>query len=272
MSVVVPLGEGAAAEWAGLVTTAIVGTDRRPAPPPAPGWDTWSRATDPAVALLDRALAVVLARRAGACPTPAVGQALAVAPADQRPPCPQPCAHRMRRLLAGEHDALLAEWFQLCGQLGAQLPAELLPALLLRGRRNPELDVAVRHLAGARAAWLAGEVPELGIPVTGPPAAAPPALVPPAPLADSGAAVTAVVQLFRDHAATWAAAPQLRAVVVALHPSWLPALIGELSRLPFVTTTERTRAELLSLAEVRMAMVQEFVAAATTPVNESDAP
>ena len=49
------------AKRVGLVGAAVLGTDRRPAPDPLPGWDTWAHAGDPAVALLDRAAAVVVA-------------------------------------------------------------------------------------------------------------------------------------------------------------------------------------------------------------------
>jgi hypothetical protein len=61
--------------------------------------------------------------------------------------------------LAGEHDLLLPEWFQRCEAAGAQLPWAALPALLLKGRRNPALDATVRRLAAGRASWLAEVVP-----------------------------------------------------------------------------------------------------------------
>ena len=263
------LAESASQEWLGLVTAAILGTDRRPPPPPAPGWDSWGPTprsaagqNDHAVAVLDRALAVVLARRAGATPGPSP-PSMQPAPIDHRPPCPAPCAARLARLLAGDHEVLLPEWLRLCADAGVQLPAHALPTLLLRGRRQPELDVAVRRLAGGRAEWLACVVPELGVPVTA--AALPMSKAPSAPVArtDGGAAVTAVTQLFAEGLASWAAAPQLRLVVVGLDPAWLPALVVELSRLPFRAPAERTRAEVLGLAEFRSAMLREFDQART---------
>ena len=130
----------AATEWAALVATAVLGTDRRPLPPAEIGWDAWASDTDAAVALLDRAAAVVAAQRAGVRPAPP----LAVpppAPVDARPPCPPGAALRLDRMLRGEHDILLPEWFALCDARGVQLPWVLLPVLLLRGRRQPELDV-----------------------------------------------------------------------------------------------------------------------------------
>jgi hypothetical protein len=267
-------------EWAALVTASIIGTDRRPPPPPRAGWDTWATSPDPAVALLDRAFAVVLARRAGACPSTTPLTALRPAPSDPRPPCPASCALRLRRLLDGEHVVVMPEWFEQCDRAGFQLPAALLPTLLLRGRRDAVFDQLVRRLAGGRAAWLAEAVPELGITPRGPaaPAATPPpnlasanvasanvASAPPAVPTDGGAVVSAIVQLFVEGLATWAAAAQLRNTVAALDPTWLPALVVELSRLSYAATTERTRAELLSLAEFRSAMLREFALAPPLP-------
>jgi hypothetical protein len=260
------LAESASAEWAGLVSTAIVGTDRRMPADADAGWRTWAAATDPAVAVLDRAAAVVVARRAGACPHPAPPALLPAAPLDARRPCPLPCAARLDRILAGDHETLLPEWLQRLDALGAQLPWAALPTLLVRGRRQPELDAVVRRLAAGRAEWLADVLPELGIAAR--PAAVPRPVTgaadgwgpPPAP-ADSGAAVSGVVQVFVDGLATWATTPQLRLVASAVDPAWLPTLVAELSRLPFHAGTERARAAVLGFAEFRLAMLHEFAAA-----------
>ena len=252
------LARSAADEWNALVSTAVVGTDRRLPPDPTAGWDTWSGASDPAVAVLDRAAAVVIARRAGACPDPAPPMVLPISPIDDRPVCPPACAVRLVRLLAGDHDLLLPEWLQRCEQLGVQLPWVSLPTLVLRGRRQPELDHVVRRLAGGRAEWLADVVPELGVRRT--PTALPtgtptgPPIGPP----DDAAAISALVQVLVDGQGTWAAAPQLRLLVVALDPVWLPALVVDLSHMPFVAAVERTRSELLRLTEFRVEMVREF--------------
>jgi hypothetical protein len=263
VSAATELGASAAAEWAALVATAVLGTDRRPAPAPLPGWDTWATSDDPAVAVLDRAAAVVVARRAGACPQPAPDAPLPLAPHDPRPVCPPPCAQRLLRLLAGEHDQLLPEWFARCEAAGVQLPWASLPALLLKGRRHPEMDRVVRRVAGPRAEWLAEVVPELGVKKTAAPAGPQsPPFASPAPPADSAAMAATLVQVFMDGMATWAAAPQLRLVVAALEPARLPALVVELSRLSFDPVTERTRAELLRLAEFRGEMLREWDRAA----------
>jgi hypothetical protein len=270
VSAAADLARSAVDEWGALVSAAIVGTDRRVPPPAEPGWQPWATASDPAVALLDRAAAVVVARRAGACPPPPP-PAPPAAPVDTRPPCPSACSVRLTRILAGEHDVLLAEWLERCEALDVQLPWAALPVLLLRGRRVPELDSVVRRMSRGRAAWLAEVLPELGVRPTGATTRAPQAPAaaaaghvwgrPPAP-PDSAAAVSGIVQVFVDHLASWAAAPQLRLVVAAVDPAWLPALVAELSRLSFHAPTERTRADVLSLAEFRLAMVHEFDSAA----------
>jgi hypothetical protein len=252
------LSASAAAEWDALVTTAIVGTDRHRLPPPGPGWDTWATDGDDAVALLDRAAAVVAARRAGVVPAPPLS-GLEPAPDDPRPPCPPACAVRLDRILRGEHEGLLGEWFERCESIGARLPWTALPTLLARGRRNPQLDLSVRRLAGPRAAWLAATVPELGVAVTPPRAAAavePLASAPRAP--DSGALVAAVLGTFDDRTASWAAAAQLRAAVATLDPEWLPRLVASLSAVGFHPAVERTRAELIGFAEFRHALHVEF--------------
>jgi hypothetical protein len=253
----------AAVEWSALVATAVLGTDRRPLPAAESGWDVWAQSSDDAVALLDRAAAVVAAQRAGMTPGPPVPLGPA-APPDGRPPCPPRCALRLNRMLRGEHDDVLAEWFAKCAAAGVQLPAASLPVLLLRGRRNPELDATVRALAGARARWLADAVPELGVRPDPPRSKTPDEpLGPPPPVADSGAAVTAIVTAFAEGAVTWAAAPQLRAIVAALDPAWLDRLIAAVSALAFDPRSERTRREVLALAEFRAEMLREWASASS---------
>lgn len=259
------LGRSAAAEWAGLVTAAVLGTDRRPVPAAQPGWDALTRSADPAVQLLDRAAAVATARRAGRLPGPAPAL-VAPAPLDPRPMCPAAGAAVLARLLGGPHDVLLGEWFALCRTGGYQLPPHLLPALLLRGRRHPPLDIAVRHIAGERARWLADAMPELRLkpdPPVLPPGLDP--LLPPAPPVDSGAVVAAIIDTFTDRSATWAASAQMRPVVAAISPAWLPSLLHGLNHAPFHATTERTRVELLGLAQLRSEMI-----ASMSPSNSAD--
>ena len=249
------MGESAEREWSTLVTTAVLGTDRRPLPAAAPGWESPVATDDAAVELLNRAAAVATARRSGMRPA-APPLPIEPAPFDERPMCPAAAAAQLDRMLRGQHDILLPEWFALCRKGDFQLPLHLLPALLLRGRRNPAFDAAVRAVAGQRAAWLADAMPELRIKVRPTPLAsgADPFLAP-APPIDSGAVVSAIVGTFVDRTATWAAVGQIRLAVAGLDPAWLPALILELNRAPFHAVTERTRVDLLGVAQLRSEMI-----------------
>jgi hypothetical protein len=252
------LARSAVEEWSGLVTAAVLGTDRRPLGRARPGWESPVPTTDPAIDLLGRAAAVATARRAGRRPAPPVS-VTAPAPDDVRPACPPVAAEQLARMLAGQHDVLLPEWFARCRAAGFQLPHHLLPALLLRGRRNAAFDRVVREMAGGRAAWLAEAMPELRIRSAGAvlPAGVEPFL-PPRPPPDSGAVVAAIVGTFHDRSATWAAAAQIRLAVAALDPVWLSPLILELNRAPFHPVTERTRVDLLGVAQLRAEMIREM--------------
>lgn len=259
------LAASAAAEWNALVTTAVLGADRHPLPAATEGWDRWPDSADPAAALLDRAAAVVVARRAGALPPPAPPGRLPEAPPDTRPPCTAACAERLRRILAGEHEIVSGEWFDRFEQVGMQLPWALLPALLLRGRRRPDLDQVVRRLAGGRAAWLAQAVPELGVkPAAATPATPVPPLRSAAAPPDSYAVVPVILAQLETGTATWAAAPQLKLLVAGLVPEALVTFFREVNHLDYIAATARTRAELTALAEFRLAMLHEFELAETT--------
>lgn len=266
------VGTSAAREWAALVNTALLGTDRRPLPPPAPGWEPLVTAPDDAVELLNRAVAVATARRAGVQPAPPA-LLMVPAPADSRPMCSVVAAGLLTRMSRGEHDVLLPEWFSLCQHAGLQLPGHLVPSLLLRSRRQPAFDLVVRAVVGERARWLAEAMPELGIrPTPAPVPADTQPFLPPAPPVDSGAVVTAITATFLDHLATWAAAPQLRLAVAALDPAWLPALVLELNRAPFNPVTERTRVDLLGLAQMRRELHAVLQPDPPIPPRPADSP
>lgn len=259
----VVLAASVAADWAHVVAAAIVGLQRTPVAPPSPGWGPWCAATDPAVALLDRAAALVVARRAGVAPAPAPSAHVGECSVDPRPRCPPPLAVRLGRILRGEHELLLPEWFVLHQAAGVQLPWAMLPRLLLAGRSHPRLDRAVRDASAGRAGWLIDAVPELGVarePRPAGPADAPFEPVAPRP-EPADEQVRRVVEAFRSGHATWVAAPQLRLAVAGMPAAALPRVSAELSRLAFDPHLERTRADLVDLAEFRHAMHLEFAEA-----------
>jgi hypothetical protein len=155
------------ARWAELVSTALLGTDRRGAPGlPAPSAGAellapFARAPDPAVSLLDQVSAAHAARRAGAPPVP-VGRQLCPVVACPRVPCPTPAARRLGVVLAGRHADLLPELLGLLVHRGLAVPPEHLCALMDRTRAEPELRALVVQAAGPVLPWLADALPHLG--------------------------------------------------------------------------------------------------------------
>jgi hypothetical protein len=152
--------------WLDLVTASLIGTERSVVPPAGiPGVlteDPGAAPQDPAVVLLDRAVLLTAARRAGLRP----GQAdpLPAAEPDDRPTVSRDAGRRLDRILGGQYPDLLAEWLTAATARGRALPPQLLPALLDRARRAGPSDPALPRLAaeagGPRARWLAGLNPD----------------------------------------------------------------------------------------------------------------
>ncbi|MEU1698553.1 DUF5691 domain-containing protein [Streptomyces pseudogriseolus] len=147
--------------WEELVTTALLGTDRRTPPGVAPGPQAPS-------ALLDAAAAATVRRRAGLRPArPA--ERLRPAPEDPRPALPPAAARRLASLLADRPGAsgggrrgtapdlmeLLPQWLQAANARGYAAPPQALPALLDAARGRTDLRPAALRFAGPRALWLA---------------------------------------------------------------------------------------------------------------------
>lgn len=153
--------------WEELVTSALLGTDRRP-PAAGPGG-----AAGP-VALLDAAALHTVRRRAGLLPAAAAGRP-EPAPADPRPPLPAAARRRLAQLLADRSapsggggrrgtapdlTELLPQWLATAGRHGFRAPAVLLPALLDAARARTDLRPHVLAFAGPLGLWLAGMNPE----------------------------------------------------------------------------------------------------------------
>ncbi|MER7761715.1 DUF5691 domain-containing protein [Streptomyces sp. NPDC097619] len=151
----------AVADWEGLVTAALLGTERRGGP----------GAGGPE-ALLDAAAVQTVRRRAGLRPA-AAGPLPVPAPADARPELPEPARRRLAQLLAGRGHGggsgrgtapdlaeLLPQWLAAAHGHGYRAPAELLPALLEAARARTDLRAPALSLAGPRGLWLAGLNPE----------------------------------------------------------------------------------------------------------------
>ncbi|WP_345634097.1 DUF5691 domain-containing protein [Streptomyces thinghirensis] len=147
--------------WEELVTSALLGTDRRTPPGCEPG----PRAP---AALLDAAAAETVRRRAGLCPARAARRP-EPAPEDPRPPLPAAAAHRLTMLLtdrpgtagggrrgtAPDLMELLPQWLATANARGFAAPPQAVPALLDAARGRTDLRPAALTFAGPRALWLA---------------------------------------------------------------------------------------------------------------------
>ncbi|MFF1292016.1 MULTISPECIES: DUF5691 domain-containing protein [unclassified Streptomyces] len=156
-----PVDSPAQDVWEELVTTALLGTDRRTPPGAAPG-----RAAP--VALLDAAATQTVRRRAGLRPAPAAARP-EPAPEDARPALPAAAARRLSMLLADRPGTggggrrgtapdlmeLLPQWLATANVRGFAAPPEMLPALLDAARGRTDLRPAALAFAGPRAVWLA---------------------------------------------------------------------------------------------------------------------
>ncbi|MFC8917006.1 DUF5691 domain-containing protein [Streptomyces sp. NPDC057116] len=155
--------------WEDLVTSALLGTDRRP-----PAADVMAPGKDAPIALLDAAALHTVRRRAGLLPGPAAALP-EPAPHDDRPPLPAPARRRLTHLLADRSGAssgggrrgtapdlteLLPQWLAAANEHGYRAPAAALPALLDTARARTDLRPAALTLAGPRGLWLARLNPE----------------------------------------------------------------------------------------------------------------
>ncbi|MFB7083869.1 DUF5691 domain-containing protein [Streptomyces sp. NPDC056296] len=147
--------------WEELVTSALLGTDRRTPPGCEPG----PRAP---AALLDAAAAETVRRRAGLCPARAARRP-EPAPEDPRPRLPAAAARRLTMLLtdrpgtagggrrgtAPDLMELLPQWLATANARGYAAPPQAVPALLDAARGRTDLRPAALTFAGPRALWLA---------------------------------------------------------------------------------------------------------------------
>ncbi|HEY1485617.1 MAG TPA: DUF5691 domain-containing protein [Micromonosporaceae bacterium] len=147
--------------WPQLVSTALVGTQRR-----APSATTIGANVAALVPtrplrsesdLLVAAGALALARRCGFASIDGV-IAPAAAPADERPLTPAAACVRLRHLLAASVDVhLVGLWLALAVERGLRAPARDLPNLFRAGRAHEQLRADITTVAGRRGAWLAAQ-------------------------------------------------------------------------------------------------------------------
>ncbi|TWD81267.1 hypothetical protein FB561_2378 [Kribbella amoyensis] len=144
--------------WDGLVSSALLGTERRPPQfaelPPS---IQEQLGEDPG--LLDAAALATLYHRAGRLPLQGIAP-LPVAEGEDRP-LPRPNAiRRLTAMLGGFQTAALGEWLRIATEKGWGIPPEHLPALADYARGRSEYRRLVVEAAGRRAGWLADLNPE----------------------------------------------------------------------------------------------------------------
>jgi Family of unknown function (DUF5691) len=147
--------------WPELLSTALVGTDRRPVLAPEPGVET-----DEALTLLDAAAAWSVYRRAGAPPVSDVDRP---SPAPPEPwPVAVPAATARLAALAGAggpydggtRAALLTQWLELAAAHAQRVPPEFLPDLFELSRYQTGVRPLIRAAGGTRVPWLAAQNPD----------------------------------------------------------------------------------------------------------------
>ncbi|MFF0566747.1 DUF5691 domain-containing protein [Streptomyces sp. NPDC004041] len=153
--------------WEDLVTSALLGTDRRP-----PAVHGTGSADAPAV-LLDAAALHTVRRRAGLLPAVPEARPEPAAP-DPRPALPEAARHRLAHLLADRSTPsgggrrgtapdlteLIPQWLAIANRRGFRAPAALLPPLLDAARARTDLRPQALAFAGPRGRWLAGLNPD----------------------------------------------------------------------------------------------------------------
>lgn len=148
--------------WDALVTTGLLGTDRREPPglPPGPVADVVADALDdtPAGRLLTAVAATVVARRCGIVADPP-RPLLQPPPADDRPLLP-PAAARRWHSVASYFPILEPEWIATASAAGWRPTPDVLVSMLQRARRSSERFAAALEFGGDLAAWLVDQLPD----------------------------------------------------------------------------------------------------------------
>jgi hypothetical protein len=152
----------AAATWADLVTTALLGTDRRPVPNELPGtWAGLVPSEDPAKRVLDLAAQHRAWSRAGtrlpvADPPPN-------APAADRTSAPAAAQELLGRLLEHPEPSLINHWLAACGEHGLLVSAEHWQPLAVLAAGHVGYDRRLLGSAlGARGIWFLHQNPSWG--------------------------------------------------------------------------------------------------------------
>ena len=255
--------------WHQLVTTSLLGTDRRdpPTPPEGPLADLVDDAVEPTASsrMLTEVAACLVARRSGLLPRlPAT--LLSPPGADPRPLLP-PAASRRWRSIVATWPVLEDEWLHVVARSGHRVPADVLVGLLERHRRDPDRWARVVRLGGPVVPWLLEHQPALRPPTTRraadeivddiPPLAVAPQL---AGLLDAGAdlVVPAVIDGLAGGTFGATHGPVLVNFVARARPDTLEALAAALVSADVPATLGGLAHSLADLAATRRRMLEEL--------------
>jgi hypothetical protein len=153
--------------WQDLLTTAVVGSERRPPTLPAAGdavGDLLSGLdrSDAEGTLLGAVAALSVYRRAGRSPEPMAQPLPEPCVPDDLPACSPVAGRHLAVILSGERRDVLPEWLNALAAAGKRVIDERLPDLLDLGWRDAALRPAIEAVLGARGRWLAALNPDWG--------------------------------------------------------------------------------------------------------------
>lgn len=147
--------------WNDLVTTALLGTERRAlklddVPEPLRDLAAALADAEPERALLALAGALALYRRAGQMPGSDTTPALEPSAPDDRPACSPRAGQILGQIMAlTVYAAQLPEWITAAADAGQRVSAEYLPRFLSYFERRGELPARFFDVLGQRGRWLA---------------------------------------------------------------------------------------------------------------------
>lgn len=150
--------------WDNLVTTALLGTERRPLTT-AQSSEALGDAlaqfdpSDQESTLLGVSALLALYQQAGMVPTTAERPTMSPSAPDERPVCSARSAQHLGMMLDGKYDNVLAEWLEAMAKAGQRVPETMLPSLLDTCRANEDIHQLLHPVLGKRGHWLAAQNP-----------------------------------------------------------------------------------------------------------------
>jgi hypothetical protein len=147
-----------------IVRTAVIGTERSPAPLPSLPGDVGAalaqlQGREPERALLSAAAILSTYRLAGHVPAAAGASLPPPCPPEELRPCSAQSSQHLATLLSPDERPLLPEWLAACAAAGKVAPPRHLPGLLDLAATRAELRPLVAPVIGNRGRWLAAQNP-----------------------------------------------------------------------------------------------------------------